>query len=130
MYVLHRNLLIYIKLSISDCFIREYIKHVFIICQQIFENAQISALILLTLYPIGRPVRATITLYPIGRPVRATITLYPIGRPVRATITQYPIGRPVRATITLYPIGRPARVLYPIGRPVRATITVSYRETC
>ena len=37
------------------------------------------------MYPIGRPVRATITLYPIGRPVRATITLYPIGRPVRAT---------------------------------------------
>ena len=35
------------------------------------------------LYPIGRPVRATITLYPIGRPVRATITLYPIGRPVK-----------------------------------------------
>ena len=34
----------------------------------------------LILYPIGRPVRATITLYPIGRPVRATITLYPIGR--------------------------------------------------
>ena len=32
------------------------------------------------LYPIGRPVRATITLYPIGRPVRATITLYRIGR--------------------------------------------------
>ena len=28
------------------------------------------------LYPIGRPVRATITLYPIGRPVRATITLF------------------------------------------------------
>ena len=79
------------------------------------------------LYPIGRPVRATITLYPIGRPVRATITLYPIGRPVRATITLYPIGRPVRATITLYPIGRPVRVtitLYPIGRPVRATITL------
>ena len=48
-----------------------------------------------TLYPIGRPVRATITLYPIGRPVRATITLYLIGRPVRATITPYPIGRPV-----------------------------------
>ena len=45
------------------------------------------------MYPIGRPVRATITLYPIGRPVRATITLYPIGRPVRATITLYPIGR-------------------------------------
>ena len=69
------------------------------------------------LYPIGRPVRATITLYPIGRPVRATITLYPIGRPVRATITLYPIGRPVRATITLYPIGRPVRAtitLYPI----------------
>ena len=40
-----------------------------------------------TLYPIGRTVRATITLYPIGRPVRATITLYPIGRPVRATVT-------------------------------------------
>ena len=44
----------------------------------------------------------TVTLYPIGRPVRATITLYPIGRPVRAAITLYPIGRPVRAIITLY----------------------------
>ena len=44
-------------------------------------------LLLATLYPIGRPVRATITLYPIGRTVRATITLYPIGRPARATIT-------------------------------------------
>ena len=52
-----------------------------------------------TLYPIGRPVRATITLYPIGRYVRATIILYPIGGPVRATITLYPIGRYVRATI-------------------------------
>ena len=41
-------------------------------------------------------------LYPIGRPVRATITLYPIERPVRATVTLYPIGRPIRATITLY----------------------------
>ena len=51
-------------------------------------------------YPVGRP-----TLYPIGRPVRATITLYPIGRPVRTTVTLFPIGRPVRATITLYPIG-------------------------
>ena len=48
---------------------------------------------LYVLYPIGRPVRATITLYPIGRPVRATITLYPIGRPVRATITLYPTYR-------------------------------------
>ena len=54
------------------------------------------------MYPIGRPVRATITLYPIGRPVRATITLYPIGRPFRATITLYPIRRPVKAIITLY----------------------------
>ena len=61
------------------------------------------------LYPIGRPVKATIKLYPIGRSVRATITLYPIGRLVRATITLYPIGRPVRATITLYLIGRPVR---------------------
>ena len=50
--------------------------------------------------------RIAITLYPIGRPVRATITLYPIGRPVRATITLYPTGRPVRAIITLYPIAR------------------------
>ena len=65
----------------------------------------------ITLYPIGRPVKATVTLYPIGRPVRATITLYPIGRPVRATITLYPIGRPVKATITLYPIGRPVRAV-------------------
>ena len=48
-------------------------------------------LYIIVLYPIGRPVRATITLYPIGRPVRATITLYPIGIPVRATITQYPV---------------------------------------
>ena len=39
----------------------------------------------ITMYPIRRPVRATITLYPIGRPVRATITLYPIGRLVIAT---------------------------------------------
>ena len=56
-------------------------------------------------YPDGIPSRLYVvnTLYPIGRPVRATITLYPIGRPVRATITLYPIGRPVRATITLYP---------------------------
>ena len=89
-------------------------------CMCIYQGATI------TLYPIGRPVRAIITLYPIGRPVRATITLYPIGRPVRAIITPYPIGRPVRATITLYPIGRPVRptiTLYPIGRPVRAIIT-------
>ena len=46
------------------------------------------------MYPVGRPVRATVTLYPVGRPVRATVTLYPIGRPVRATVTLYPIGRP------------------------------------
>ena len=67
---------------------------------------------LVTLYPIGRPVKATITLRPVRatitlRPVRATITLYPLVRPVRATITLYPLARPVRATITLYPIGRP-----------------------
>ena len=52
----------------------------------------------ITLYPIGRPVRAIITLYPIGRPA---ITMYPMGRPIKATITLYPIGRPVRATIIL-----------------------------
>ena len=39
------------------------------------------------MYPIGRPVRATITLYPIGRPVRATITLYPIGTTI--TLQRY-----------------------------------------
>ena len=44
------------------------------------------------LYPIWR---SAITLYPIGKSVKATITLYPIGRPVRATITLYPIGRPI-----------------------------------
>ena len=48
-----------------------------------------------------------VTLYPIGRPVRATVTLYHYSvRPVRATVTLYPIGRPVRATVyLLYPIG-------------------------
>ena len=61
---------------------------------------------------------AAITLYPIGRLVRATITLYPIGRPVRATITLYPIGRPVRATITLYLIGRPLQIATIIARNI------------
>ena len=46
------------------------------------------------------------------------LTLYPIGRPVRATIILYPIGRPVRATITLYPIGRSVQGLYHIGREI------------
>ena len=32
---------------------------------------------------IGKPVKTTVTLYPIGRPVRAldTITLYHVGKP-------------------------------------------------
>ena len=43
------------------------------------------------------PVKATITLYPLGRPVRATVTLY--RRPVRATITLSHIGRPFIITL-------------------------------